>query len=558
MKLILSLLLTLKFLGVWGSNLPLVTIPSLGKLQGTYRVSLKNQTFFSFEGVPYARPPVGKYRFREPASVKSWHGTWEAKTVYKCMQNFQYTAPGDDFVIGDEDCLYLNIYTPDLNPNANLDVVVYIHGGAFMFLHGGFQGPEYILDKNVVYVNLNYRLGPLGFLSTEDEIVPGNNGLKDQIFALQFVNDHVKYFGGNPNSITIIGMSAGGASVHFHYLSPKSRGLFQRGISQSGGMLNPWVLVEKPLEKAKKLGASLGCPTRDNKQMIDCLKRRPGRQIVASVKDFQPWLYNPFSPFGVVVDAWSPDPVLPDHPYNLLKAGKVADLPWITSYTSSEGLYPAADFYANEEYLNDIDTRWNDLLPVILDYNYTLDSRLHNSVSKKIRDYYLGGKHVTRETFMDFVKILSDRLFFTDIRKGVILQASTVTSPIRLYYFTHRGAHSKSEARSGTNKNFGAAHGDDTSYIFKTTLDTTSTERDRAMVELLTEMVASFAKTGKPNVPIEWPSLSKNVNDPLTYLKIESPTDLSVETSVLESAKFWESLPIMENEKLFPEMKEEL
>jgi bile salt-stimulated lipase len=220
-------------------------------------------------------------------------------------------------------------------------------------------------------------------------------------------------------------------------------------------MLNPWVLVEKPLEKAKKLGASLGCPTRDNKQMIDCLKRRPGRQIVASVKDFQPWLYNPFSPFGVVVDAWSPDPVLPDHPYNLLKAGKVADLPWITSYTSSEGLYPAADFYANEEYLNDIDTRWNDLLPVILDYNYTLDSRLHNSVSKKIRDYYLGGKHVTRETFMDFVKILSDRLFFTDIRKGVSLQASTVTSAIRLYYFTHRGAHSKSESRSGTNQNFG-------------------------------------------------------------------------------------------------------
>lgn len=80
---------------------------------------------------------------------------WSVSTFLVWL-SFIVTVPGD------EDCLYLNIYTPDLNPNANLDVVVYIHGGAFMFLHGGFQGPEYILDKNVVYVNLNYRLGPLG------------------------------------------------------------------------------------------------------------------------------------------------------------------------------------------------------------------------------------------------------------------------------------------------------------------------------------------------------------------------------------------------------------
>lgn len=245
-------------------------------------------------------------------------------------------------VSGDEDCLYLNIYTPKIDPNANLDVIFFIHGGCFMFNYAGFQGPEYLLDKDVVYVSVNYRLGPLGFLSTEDDVVPGNNGMKDQIFALEWVKKYIKYFGGNPNSITITGMSAGGASVHFHYLSPKSRGLFHRGISQSGTLLNPWVLTEKPLEKAKKLAALLGCSTKTNEKMIECLKWRSGRQIVQSVKEFQPWLYNPYTPFGIVVDSWATDPVLPQHPYVLMKEKKVADLPWLASFTSSEGLYPAS------------------------------------------------------------------------------------------------------------------------------------------------------------------------------------------------------------------------
>ena len=268
----------------------------------------------------------------------------------------------------------------------------------------------------------------------------------------------MKYFGGNPNSITIFGMSAGGASIHFHYLSPKSRGLFHRGISQSGTMLNPWVLVEKPLEKTQKLASTLGCSTKDTKQMIECLKRRPGRQIVAAVTEFQPWLYNPFSPFGVVVDSWSPDPVLPDHPYNLLKNKKVADLPWITSYTNSEGLYPASDFYSDDEYLRDIDEKWNDIVPFILDYNNTVDPELRDLVSQKIRRYYLKDKQVNRKSFLDFVKILTDRIFAVDIEKAVLLQNAATTSPIYFYYFTYRGAHSKSEGRSGTDDDLGTTY----------------------------------------------------------------------------------------------------
>jgi bile salt-stimulated lipase len=179
-------------------------------------------------------------------------------------------------------------------------------------------------------------------LSTENDVVPGNNGIKDQILALQWIQNNVEYFGGNPDSVTISGMSAGGASVHIHYLSPRSKGLFHRGISQSGTALCPWVLMENPLDKTKRIASKLGCPSGETSEMVDCLRQKPAEEIVSCVKEFLYWLYNPFSPFGVVVDSWSSDPVLPDHPYTLLKKGQVSDLPWIASLTNFEGMYPAS------------------------------------------------------------------------------------------------------------------------------------------------------------------------------------------------------------------------
>ncbi|RZC40528.1 COesterase and/or Abhydrolase 3 domain containing protein [Asbolus verrucosus] len=467
----------------FGKTPPEVDLPNLGKIQGIFGKSLHARSFFSFEGVPYARPPVGQYRFKEPEPVKAWNGILKAKTVYKCMQYSQFVPPEQDPVIGDEDCLYLNIYTPTLDQNAKLDVIVHIHGGAFMYNWGAAQGPEYILDKDVVYINFNYRLGPLGFLSTENQVVPGNNGVKDQILALKWIKDNVKYFGGNPDSVTITGVSAGGASVHVHYLSRKSRGLFHRGFSQSGTSLCPWVLMEKPLEKSKKLAASLGCPTQHVNNMIECLKTRPGRQIVGT-----------------------------------------------------------AEFYIDQQYLTDIDTRWNELIPLILDYNYTVDAKLHDEVSQKIRKHYLGNRRVSRQTFKDFIPIVSDRIFVIDIQKTIQLQASITKSSVYSYYFTYRGAHSLSETISGSTEDFGASHTDDTSHVFKMdTADTTTTQEDRKMINVFLEMVTSFAKTGKPKVPGDWPQVPKNNKQPFTYLRIDSPTEFSVETGVSENATFWNS-----------------
>ncbi|EFA11999.1 esterase 6 precursor [Tribolium castaneum] len=544
---------------VVASEHPVVTLPNLGQVQGGTKQSLNGRTFYSFEGVPYAQAPIGENRFKEPVPLTPWKGVWEAKTIYKCMQYNQFTPPGQDYVIGDEDCLYLNIYTPKLDTKAKLDVIVYIHGGAFMFNWAGLQGPEYLLDKDVVLVTLNYRLGPLGFLSTEDQVVPGNNGMRDQIFALQFIKNHVKHFGGNPDSITIMGMSAGGASTHFHYLSPKSRGLFHRGWSMSGTTLEPWVLMEQPLAKTRKLATIVGCSTGKIDEMVTCLKTRPARQIVGAVKEYQPWLYTPFSPFGLVVDSWAADPVLPTHPYQIIKNKQVYDVPWIASYTNSEGLYPAADFY-HDEYLQDLDERWNDLVPHLLDYNYTVERTKMDEVSQKIRKYYLGNKQVTKSTYMDFIPVVSDRIFVIGIQKTARWQAAVTKSPIYSYVFSYRGAHSWSEFCSGgSTENFGASHGDDTAYIYKyDVVKTATTDQDKKMIKFFVDLLTTYARTGKPKVGVEWPQVPKNLKDEFTFLKIDSPDKLSVGRGIAESTKFWDSLPIKENEKLFADVKDEL
>lgn len=179
----------------------------------------------------------------------------------------------------------------------------------------------------------------LGFLSTEDEVVPGNNGLKDQRLALKWIQENIASFGGNPNSITLTGFSAGGASVQYHYLSPGSRGLFHRGMSTSGSALAPWAFQEKPTKLTKILAKVVGCDFRSSVDKVSCLKTRPVRLLLDSmVNHVYPMYPFPVCPYAPVLEKGGNNPFLTQAPFNLLKNGKVADVPWINSYTTDEGL----------------------------------------------------------------------------------------------------------------------------------------------------------------------------------------------------------------------------
>lgn len=285
-----------------------------------------------------------------------------------------------------------------------------------MFGGSEFYGQDvFMREQNMILVTINYRLGILGFLSTEDEVLPGNLGLKDQVEALKWIQRNIGAFKGDKNNVTISGFSAGGASVHLHYFSSLSDGLFKNGISHSGVALNPWVMAENAREKAFLVGKSVGCKfssktKSDSKKLLKCLKKVPTSELVTAAKIFQPFLYNPFSPFGVVVEGNHTNAFLTDHPQKILDNQKFNPRPWITSITRDEGLYPAAEFHTNKT-LKQFDEKWNDLAPFLLDFNSTTyDNQKKLEWSESIRKFYFADERINVENFGKMTKVGEETL----------------------------------------------------------------------------------------------------------------------------------------------------
>ncbi len=206
---------------------PVVRAPS-GPVQGA-----RGRGFQAFLGVPYAEPPVGERRWRSPVPHARWTDVRSASAPgAPCPQ----TALGVSR--GAEDCLFVNVHTPDPRPTG-APVLVWIHGGGFVFGEGlqtdrGTAGDLLAQREGLVVVSMNYRLGNLGFFTHPAVGANGNQGFEDQQLALRWVRENIAAFGGDPERVTIAGESAGGLSVCLHLIAPGSRGLFHRAISQSG------------------------------------------------------------------------------------------------------------------------------------------------------------------------------------------------------------------------------------------------------------------------------------------------------------------------------------
>ncbi|XP_078608506.1 carboxylesterase 1D-like [Branchiostoma floridae x Branchiostoma japonicum] len=302
-------------LGAASSNLsddvsPVVTTAS-GKVRGTvqYTNDLPDKPVYTFKGIPYAAPPVGDLRFRAPQPAAPWEGIMDATELGPyCPQDEAMLKAFDITHVyqqptTNEDCLTLNVETPSLQKNAVLPVLLWLHGGG-LFAGAGGMWPYASLaaHQDVVVVTINYRLGPLGFLSTGDENAPGNFGLLDQVQAMRWVQENIRNFGGDPDRVTIFGTSAGGASVCYHVVYPLSKGLFQRAISQSGVCIdshNP-----KPLERAAMFAEDLGCDTEHTASMVTCLRQKSSDELLAGHRRLQMKLRRQgvLFPFVPVID----------------------------------------------------------------------------------------------------------------------------------------------------------------------------------------------------------------------------------------------------------------
>ncbi|KAF4524672.1 hypothetical protein B566_EDAN009516 [Ephemera danica] len=440
----------------------------LGLLRGTWLTSEQGRSYAAFMTVPFAKPPVGPLRFELPISEQ----------------------------------------------NISLPVIVYLHGGAFMFSGGIFWGSKYMMDRDVVFITTNYRLGPLGFLSLGDSVCPGNNGMRDQVEALRWVRDHISNFGGDPNSVTLLGQSAGGASVHYHYMSPLSRGLysslclFLRGASLSGTALCRWALADKAREKALQLAVSVGCPKeKGSRRLLNCLKSRPADRILMKVEQFQMWQYTPFSPFAPVVEhQQTPPPFLPEAPASALARGAMLRAPWITGIVTAEGLYPAGSFVNVPAELQRLDRDFELLVPHLLDFNWTVVPEQQHEVARRVREEYFGQQAVNEDSVANVVKVtcmVSDRLFVVDAQRAAELQASF--SPVYFYKFNFRGGHSLTDIMTDSKKDFGVGHSDDVTYFLNVSFLTSEvihTGMEKQVEILMLDLWSSFAKNGKTTMKL--------------------------------------------------------
>lgn len=265
---------------------------SSGWLMGK-QMMLDGVPVFTYFGVPYAEPPVGPKRFRPPVPKSRMNQIFNATEFGPiCPQNtssldFPFKNPHH---IMKEDCLSLNIYVPlYASKSRPVAVMVWIHGGGYFSGSGNLYNASILSAVGeVIVVTVNYRLGALGFLSTEDDSAVGNYGLWDQFLALEWVQQNIYEFGGDPNRVTLFGQSSGGASVQLHAMSPVSQRTFHRLISQSGSALAPWAIHEDALSQARKLADRLGCRTpsnldlMDNQMLVACLQKKEFKDIVAN------------------------------------------------------------------------------------------------------------------------------------------------------------------------------------------------------------------------------------------------------------------------------------
>ncbi|KAK5644048.1 hypothetical protein RI129_007893 [Pyrocoelia pectoralis] len=511
-----------------------------GLIRGELKVSKvdENVKYYSFMGVPYASPPIGHLRFQNPIKHESWYGVRNTTTLPdSCVQLDQNFITDD--VNGSEDCLYLEISEPLTARNGSgelLPVLVWIHGGTFVFGAPRVSGPDYLMEKPIVYINLQYRLNVFGFLSTMDESASGNFGLKDQLFALKWIQRNVVNFGGDPNRVTISGASAGAASVLFHCLSPKSQGLFHRAISLSGTPLNRWVLQRNPLEKVHKLAKGFGINPANTSEIVQGLRQVDHRDLMRAVYDPSimgeniPYYVHPFAPS---IETVSPTAFITDRAFKLLAKGNFAKVPHLIGHTTEEGSFAYEYIHLGAASIDLYEKSPETLIPSSM--NIPQGAPCVKETVDEVKAFYFKNNAVT-DAF-NWINYMSQDLF----NRGVAKTAQFLAKETDVYYYILSYNGTRPMSFFG-----GVGHYEDILYLFYPRKRWSNIESplDSLVRKRLVTIWANFVTTGNPT-PQSDPLLQNTIWPKFT--EDESYLDINKELKIRKGPEkkdrdFWEEL----------------
>lgn len=344
----------------------------------------------AFLGIPYAAPPIGPLRWKEPMPATKWSGVRAAKVFgLHCMQPTLYA----DMIFRDpgqsEDCLTLNVWTPATSKGAKLPVMVWIYGGGFQT--GGTsearQDGANLATRGVVVVSMNYRLGIFGFFAHPDLAAEsgrnsaGNYGLLDQTAALRWVQANVKNFGGDPHNVTLFGESAGSASVSAQMASPLAKGLFQRTIGESGGEF-AGSRARSTLLKDEETEHALFAQTVLSVSTLEQLRALPAEQLLGASRRTAPggeeFRFNP------IVDGY----FLPESPAAIFAAGRQNDVPMLAGWNRDEGGIAPQTTMAS--FAADVERQFGDRAPDVLKlYSATSDEEAVRAAADLAGDRFI-------------------------------------------------------------------------------------------------------------------------------------------------------------------------
>ncbi|GFY64683.1 neuroligin-4, Y-linked [Trichonephila inaurata madagascariensis] len=516
-----------------------------------------------FLGIPYAEPPTRRndvtYQLKPPKVREEFRNRDTFSYSKSCPQNEKYIRKGRGINTTDEDCLYLNIFSPgpvqlekpvqDKHP-----VMFYIHGGNFD--HGGgalFPGHMLAASQRVVVVTFNYRLGYLGFLATGDTNSPGNYGILDQIAALDWVKKNIDVFDGDPNKITVFGSGAGAACASLLAISPLSKHMIKRVIAQNGSPTADWAAISEPkfmINTSQILGDELGCDNRDFSRLVDCVGKRSNNEIkILKMKPRIGWL-----PWGPVLDNFTrplAKQFLPLAPVDLLERGVLFQdgFAFMTGISRDAGASIFWEDYVTGKDLEVTEEIFNKKIWEFMKmYNYTINAQgifdaIHFMYSPPVDP---SNKTLLREAY---IRLLTDRYYVSPIDKTLqLMLKNRVPTYAYVLNYTLQGYSLPLKDIVSTDVDYlllsGAPFMNPKLYPSYLNLHQARwTEEDRNMSQFMMEAWANFAKDGNPtpyrlfNTILWKPINEKNY----TYLNLNATNTTSTMITDYreQESRFW-------------------